>query len=60
MSQVLTLEETGTAAYQVHHNLHEGKLGVLCLSPEEGLGVTDRALREKIGEDKLTIFRRAK
>ncbi len=60
MSQVLTLEETGTAAYQVHHNLHEGKLGVLCLSPEEGLGVTDCALREKIGEDKLTIFRRAK
>ena len=60
MSQVLTLEETGTAAYQVHHNLHEGKLGVLCLSPEEGLGVTDRALREKIGEDKLTIFRRTK
>ena len=60
MSQVLTLEETGTAAYQVHHNLHEGKLGVLCLSPEEGLGVADRALREKIGEDKLTIFRRAK
>ena len=60
MSQVLTLEETGTAAYQVHHNLHEGKLGVLCLSPEEGLGITDRALREKIGEDKLTIFRRAK
>ena len=60
MSQVLTLEETGIAAYQVHHNLHEGKLGVLCLSPEEGLGVTDRALREKIGEDKLTIFRRAK
>ena len=60
MSQVLTLEETGTAAYQVHHNLHEGKLGVLCLSPEEGLGITDCALREKIGEDKLTIFRRAK
>ncbi len=60
MSQVLTLEETGTAAYQVHHNLHEGKLGVLCLSPEEGLGITDRSLREKIGEDKLTIFRRAK
>lgn len=60
MSQVLTLEETGTAAYQVHHNLHEGKLGVLCLSPEEGLGVTDRALREKIGEEKLTIFRRTK
>ena len=26
-------------ATQVHHNQHEGKLGVLCLAPEEGLGV---------------------
>ncbi|MCU1587541.1 MAG: crotonyl-CoA carboxylase/reductase, partial [Frankiales bacterium] len=23
----------------VHKNLHQGKVGVLCLSPEEGLGV---------------------
>jgi crotonyl-CoA reductase len=60
MSQVFTLDETGDAAYQVHHNLHEGKLGVLCLSPQEGLGITDHDLRAKIGEDKLTIFRRAK
>ena len=60
MSQVFTLDQTGDAAYQVHHNLHEGKLGVLCLSPQEGLGITDHDLRAKIGEDKLTIFRRAK
>jgi crotonyl-CoA reductase len=33
ISQVFSLEETGTAAYQVHKNLHEGKLGVLCLAP---------------------------
>lgn len=60
LSQVFSLEETGLAAYQVHKNLHEGKLGVLCLAPKEGLGITDHELRAKIGEDKLTIFRRAK
>ena len=60
ISQVFSLEETGTAAYQVHKNLHEGKLGVLCLAPDEGLGITDKELRAKIGEDKFTVFRRAK
>ena len=58
LSAVHTLENTGEAAYQVHHNLHEGKIGVLCLAPEEGLGITDPELREKVGEDRLTIFRR--
>ena len=38
LSAVYPLEEVGEAAYQVHHNLHEGKIGVLCLAPEEGLG----------------------
>ena len=38
LSAVYPLEQTGEAAYQVHHNLHEGKIGVLCLAPEEGLG----------------------
>ena len=58
LSAVYTLEETGEAAYQVHHNLHEGKIGVLCLAPEEGLGVTDPELRERVGEDRITLFRR--
>jgi len=57
MSQVFTLEQTGEAAYQVHHNMHEGKLGVLCLAPEEGLGVTNPELRDQLG-DKLHRFRR--
>jgi crotonyl-CoA reductase len=57
MSQVFTLEQTGEAAYQVHNNMHEGKLGVLCLAPEEGLGVDDHELRAKVA-DKLTWFRR--
>ncbi|MBM3639354.1 MAG: crotonyl-CoA carboxylase/reductase [Actinobacteria bacterium] len=59
MSQVFTLENTGEAAYQVHKNMHEGKLGVLCLSPEEGLGIDNMELRQKVGEKKLRAFRRA-
>ena len=39
LSAVYSLEQVGEAAYQVHHNLHEGKIGVLCLAPAEGLGI---------------------
>ncbi|KJS58036.1 hypothetical protein VM95_35925 [Streptomyces rubellomurinus] len=45
VSKVYSLEETGQAALDVHHNKHQGKVGVLCLAPEEGLGVTDHELR---------------
>jgi crotonyl-CoA reductase len=31
---------------------------VLCLAPEEGLGVDDPELREKVGEERITRFRR--
>ncbi len=58
LSAVFALENTGEAAYQVHHNRHEGKIGVLCAADREGLGVTDPELRAKVGEDRLTIFRR--
>ncbi|MEV7924510.1 MULTISPECIES: crotonyl-CoA carboxylase/reductase [unclassified Kitasatospora] len=47
LSKVYSLEETGQAALDVHHNKHQGKVGVLCLAPEEGLGVRDHALREQ-------------
>ncbi|MEU9129733.1 crotonyl-CoA carboxylase/reductase [Kitasatospora sp. NPDC048540] len=47
LSKVYSLEETGQAALDVHHNKHQGKVGVLCLSPEEGLGVRDTELRAK-------------
>jgi crotonyl-CoA reductase len=56
LSAVYRMEETGEAAFQVHHNLHEGKIGVLCLAPEEGLGATDPELRERHLE-KITLFR---
>jgi crotonyl-CoA reductase len=47
LSRVYPLEETGQAAYDVKNNLHQGKIGVLCLAPEEGLGVRDQAKREQ-------------
>src|SRR5258707_7906260 len=58
LSAVHPLVEVGDAAYSVHKNLHEGKIGVLCLTPHEGLGIDDPELREKVGEDKITLFRR--
>lgn len=58
LSAVYPLEESGEAAYQVHKNLHEGKIGVLCLAPTEGLGIDDPEMREKVGEDRITLFRR--
>ena len=58
LSAVFPLEQTGEAALEVHHNRHEGKIGVLCLSPSEGLGITDPELRDAVGEDRITLFRR--
>ncbi|HEY9336011.1 MAG TPA: crotonyl-CoA carboxylase/reductase [Kribbella sp.] len=47
VSKVYPLEDTAQAAYDVHRNLHQGKVGVLTLAPTEGLGVRDTALRDK-------------
>ncbi len=57
LSAVSPLNDVGEAALQVHHNQHEGKLGILCLSPEEGLGIDDHEKRARIGEDKINAFR---
>ena len=58
LSVTYSLEQTGQAAYEVHHNRHEGKIGVLCLAERAGLGVSNPELRARVGEDRLTIFRR--
>jgi crotonyl-CoA reductase len=47
LSSVYPMEQTGQAAQDVHRNVHQGKVGVLCLAPEEGLGVRDVELRER-------------
>ncbi len=56
VSQVFPLEETGEAALQVHRNLHQGKVGVLVLAPEEGLGVRDTDKRDRF-IDEINRFR---
>ncbi len=45
LSKVYPLAETGQAALDVHRNAHQGKVGVLALAPEEGLGVRNEAKR---------------
>jgi crotonyl-CoA reductase len=57
LSAVFAFEDVAEAVAQVHRNEHEGKLGVLVLAPEEGLGVTDPAMRERL-LDQITLFRR--
>ncbi len=57
LSKVFTLEEVGEAARAVQLNQHIGKIGVLCLAEQEGLGIEDHAKREAIGEDRLRLFR---
>jgi crotonyl-CoA reductase len=47
LSRTYALDQVGQAALDVHKNLHQGKVGVLCLAPEEGLGVRDHELRER-------------
>ncbi len=57
LSAVHPLTEVGVAARSIHRNEHEGKIGVLCLAPTEGLGIDDPELRAHIGEDKITHWR---
>jgi crotonyl-CoA reductase len=47
LSKTYPLEQTGQAAWEVQRNLHQGKVGVLCLAPREGLGVRDPELRAR-------------
>jgi crotonyl-CoA reductase len=56
LSKSFSLEQAGQAAYEVHRNAHQGKVGVLCLAPTEGLGVRDGAKRERF-EHAINRFR---
>ena len=56
LSQTYPLDEVGQAALDVHRNAHQGKVGVLCLAPQEGLGVRDEELRAR-HLDKINAFR---
>ncbi len=47
LSKVYGLEQAGQAAFEVHRNMHQGKVGVRCLAPESDLGVRDEARRAR-------------
>ncbi|MFE1947650.1 crotonyl-CoA carboxylase/reductase [Streptomyces massasporeus] len=49
LSEVHALDEVGEAARRVQLNRHTGKVGVLCLAPREGLGVTEPERRSALG-----------
>ena len=58
LSKTYALEDTGQAALDVHRNAHQGKVGVLALAPQEGLGVRDEEMRAK-HLDAINAFRDA-
>ncbi len=47
LSKVYPLEQAAQGAYEMHHNLHAGKIGILVGAPEEGLGVQNQEAREQ-------------
>jgi crotonyl-CoA reductase len=47
LSKTFPLEQTGQAAYEVHRNAHQGKVGVLGLAPKAGLGVRNQEKRAR-------------
>uniref|UniRef100_UPI0004C06370 crotonyl-CoA carboxylase/reductase n=1 Tax=Spirillospora albida TaxID=58123 RepID=UPI0004C06370 len=57
LSRVYPLSEVGEAARLVQENGHVGKVGVLCMAPREGLGVTDPDRRARIGAQRLNPMR---
>ncbi|AKT52928.1 crotonyl-CoA carboxylase/reductase [Arsenicicoccus sp. oral taxon 190] len=48
LSKTYTMDQVGQAALDVHKNAHQGKVGVLTLAPEEGLGVSKPELRDEL------------
>ncbi len=61
LSRVHPLDDVAEAARAVQTNRHVGKVGVLCLAPEAGLGVSDPHTRARFGEaaGRLSPFRDA-
>jgi crotonyl-CoA reductase len=57
LSTLYSLDNVADAARLVQTNRHFGKVGVLCMAPCAGLGVTDPMTRARLGEDWLTSFR---
>ncbi|AXK37055.1 crotonyl-CoA carboxylase/reductase [Streptomyces armeniacus] len=59
LSSVYPLADVAEAVRLVQRNAHIGKVGVRCLAPRDGGGVTDPDLRDRIGDERLTTLRNA-
>ncbi|MEU3270482.1 crotonyl-CoA carboxylase/reductase [Saccharomonospora sp. NPDC006951] len=57
LSSVYPLSEVAEATRMVQTNNHVGKVGVLCLAPQEGLGVTDPAARARFDDSRIRTVR---
>jgi crotonyl-CoA reductase len=58
LSKVAALDDVAQATHELDLNQHVGKVGILCLAEEEGLGIEDPEFRAQIGEDKVALFRK--
>ncbi|MDX1658030.1 MAG: crotonyl-CoA carboxylase/reductase [Nitriliruptorales bacterium] len=47
LSKTYSLDDAAEGVYEMHNNLHTGKIGILVNAPEEGLGVRDEDKRER-------------
>ena len=56
LSQVYPLRQVSSAVKCIHDGRSTGKLGVLNLAPREGMGIRDREMRNRIGEEKFHLF----
>jgi crotonyl-CoA reductase len=57
LSRTYDLDGSPEAAWQVHQNLHKGKIGIRVLAPEDGLGVRNEERRAQHLEQ-IEMFRR--
>lgn len=56
LSKTYAMDEVGQAALDVHRNAHQGKVGVLTLAPEQGLGVSRPEMRAEF-QSEIDRFR---
>ncbi|MEU5987404.1 crotonyl-CoA carboxylase/reductase [Spirillospora sp. NPDC047418] len=57
LSAAFPLEQAAEAVRMVHQNRHIGKIGVRCLAPRDGMGVSDPELRDGVAGE-IELFRR--
>lgn len=57
LSRVCPLAEGAEAFQMLHMGTHVGKLGFLNIATDERMGIRDHALRERMGENRINMFR---